>query len=230
MKNFIFFVTILLFLVAPVIAQENELGDPGITPDSPFYFLDRMFDGFQSAEAVANEKAAETLAMAREANAEALGKAVENYNKAMERRQAQSEDDEEVAEEIARQASMHLEVLARVRGEVPQEALFGIDTALETSARGRESSIDSLRELNPSRGEEVARETIQTIMQDAPEEALEGLNKTLSSIGSQDLNVVRERNQETDTEGEATENSSTQQETATAQTNQPIPVNQGSSY
>lgn len=218
MKNLIILTAVFLMLAVPVIAQENELGDPGITPDSPWYFLDRFGDAFQSAESLANEKAAESLAMAEQANSEALTKATQAYQKAMERRQEQAEGDEDVAEEVARQASKHLEVLATVREQVPSQALQGIDTALEVSAKGREESLNALRQQNSVRGEEVARETIEGIMENNSAEALEGLNTALQNIGSQDLNRVRE---ERNMRGGNTTSGSSPQQIQNSETEQP---------
>jgi len=43
----------MLMLSSVVLAADQNIGKPGITPDSPFYFLDKMFDVFQSRQSVA---------------------------------------------------------------------------------------------------------------------------------------------------------------------------------
>ncbi|MBA7493660.1 hypothetical protein ES702_04221 [subsurface metagenome] len=91
----IILLTALLFLIfsfgAEVLAQGVELSDPGLTPDSPFYFLDTlgekigMFFTFgaekkaEKAMQYAEEKLAEAMAMAEKNQTEALEKANKNY-------------------------------------------------------------------------------------------------------------------------------------------------------
>ncbi|MEX2008230.1 MAG: DUF5667 domain-containing protein [Candidatus Spechtbacterales bacterium] len=100
-----FFITILIpalaifALVGTVSAQEQEaqqLPNPGIAPDSPFYFLDIFFENIAlvltfDAEAkakrhlaVSNERLAEAQKMAEEEKDEALQNATERYTKALE--------------------------------------------------------------------------------------------------------------------------------------------------
>ncbi|MDI6903845.1 MAG: DUF5667 domain-containing protein [Methanocellales archaeon] len=74
-----------------VFAQEAELPNPGLTPDSPFYFLDTLgekivmfftFGAEKKAERafkIAEEKLAEVTAMAQKGKAEALEKASKKY-------------------------------------------------------------------------------------------------------------------------------------------------------
>jgi len=62
--NTITILAMVVLMALPVMAQP-ELPDPGITPDSSFYFLDILFDVFQSAEETADERAAEIVAMAK---------------------------------------------------------------------------------------------------------------------------------------------------------------------
>ncbi len=185
MKNIMILLAIFLLMVSPVVvAQENELGNPGITPDSAFYFLDRIFDGFQSAESRADEKAAEALAMARESKTEHAERALGLYEGALNRLNERAQNNEEIAERVAEKTTNHLVVLANVLEQVPDEAKPAIERALEASTRGRDESINALTELNPSRGEQVANQTLQRVMNETPEEAQEGLMKAFNSVGS----------------------------------------------
>lgn len=173
------FTAILLFAQAE--ADQKELPDPGITPDSPFYFADRMFDRFKSPEARADERAAEMVAMAQKGDEEGLEKAREGYKEAMEKRQKEAEKDEETAEEVARQSSKHLAVLARVRERVSEKTKAGVDRALAESAKERENAISTLKQKNPERAGAVARETLERVMEKAPEQALPGLRRALEA-------------------------------------------------
>ena len=79
------------FLGTITFAQETELPSPGLTPDSPFYFLDTlgekigMFFAFGAEKKAgkalkyAEEKLAEVKAMAKKNKAEALKKAKQRY-------------------------------------------------------------------------------------------------------------------------------------------------------
>jgi len=179
MKKLAYIVVMLIVMTVPVMAQELN---PGITPDSPFYFLDRMFDVFQTRESVANERAAEVLVMAQTGNAKGLAKATEGYARAMEKRQAQAQNNPQVAEDVARQASTHLIALAAVRSRVPAQAQASVDTALTRSAQGRENALGALERQNPERAALVAQETLQRVMQNTPEQAQEGLLRALTAM------------------------------------------------
>lgn len=179
-------IAMLISMAVPVIAQtEEDLGSPGITPDSPFYFLDRMFDGFQSAEARADEKASEVLSMAREGKLEHAQTALKHYESAMERRQSQSIRNENIAEEVAVQSTNHLIVLVNVLEIVPDQAKDAIRLAMEVSVKERDESLNTLKEHNSSRGERVARETLQRVMdEETSAESQEGLTRAFNSIDS----------------------------------------------
>lgn len=182
-KSITSILALVAFMAVSVSAQPAELPDPGITPDSPFYFMDRMFSVFKSGEALADERAAETVAMAQEGNERGLAKAQEGYAKAMEKRQRGAEKDENTAEEVARQASNHLAVLARVKEQVPEQAKAGIDRAIAESAKGRENALAALEKENPERAGSVAEATLQGLIADVPEEAAqEGLQRALESV------------------------------------------------
>ncbi|MFP4423970.1 MAG: DUF4382 domain-containing protein [Candidatus Woesearchaeota archaeon] len=174
----------MLVLMSFSVTAQPELTDPGITPDSPFYFMDRMFDGFQSAESLADERAAEMTSMAEENKEKAFEKAREGYDKAMEKREKEAEESEENAEKVARQASNHMAVLAKLREQVPEQARAGIDRAMNESAQGREKALESLKEKNPEKAESVAKATLEEVLANAPEAAKAGLKRALEAQGT----------------------------------------------
>ena len=161
---------------------EEELGSPGITPDSPMYFANRFLDVFKSNERVANERAAAVAFMADRGDEKALARALESYERALERRSGDSDRGEDDAESVAEQTSKHLEVLARVQERVPEYARGSVGNALERSAEGRERSIERLSEMNPERGQQVAERTMQRVMKNAPEEAQKGLQRAFENV------------------------------------------------
>ncbi len=195
---------VLVLMAVPVLAQP-ELPDPGITPDSPFYFMDRLFDVFQSAESRADERASEMVAMAQTANAKGLEKAKAGYEKAMGKRQQEAEEDENVAEEVARQSSNHLSVLARVREQVPEQAKAGIDRALNESAKGRENALAALERQNPNRAGAVAEATLQEVIANAPEAAQAGLQRAMEAVQRRGPSAEDEVDEEEDAEEQEAE-------------------------
>ena len=174
------FIVSLLILTPSVLAQP-ELPDPGITPDSPFYRIETFVDRFRSSEAVADKRAAEIRAMTEENNTEAMERAVEGYERAMERRERDGNRSEGAAEEVARQASNHMSVLAQVRERVPEEANEGLERAMNSSARGRGRAIEALNRTNHERARSVAQDTLEEVIANTPEEAQEGLQKALQA-------------------------------------------------
>jgi len=170
-----------LLMAVPVMAQE-ELPDPGITPDSPFYFVDQLFSVFKSPAALADERAAEAVAMAHKNHERGLAKALAGYEKALQKRQAQADRSAEDAEAVATQTSNHLIALARAREQVPAQAQAGLDRALDHSARGRENALASLEQHDPAKATAVAQETLQRVMARTPEAAQAGLTRALTAM------------------------------------------------
>ncbi|MFB6216541.1 MAG: DUF5667 domain-containing protein [Candidatus Aenigmatarchaeota archaeon] len=171
-----------LVLLSPLAMAQPQLPSPGITPDSPFYFLDKAFDAFQSSEAVANERVAEIKAMAERNKTQAMEKAVEGYQNALQRRIQQGNQSAAVAEEVARQTSNHLSILAQVRQRVPEQAKDAIGRAINNSARGRERAIKAINRTNPERARIVAQNTLQEVMSNTPEQAQAGLQRALKAV------------------------------------------------
>lgn len=96
--------------------------DPGITPDSPFYFLDEFLeivgDDPEKARQYQKEKLAELRAMAREKKAAAAQKALENaqeYGRFLEKEVAP-----EMAEEIAASAEAVEALLTEASADLPE--------------------------------------------------------------------------------------------------------------
>jgi hypothetical protein len=153
-------ITASFLLAGTACAQDEELPNPGITPDSPFYFFDKlgknvgMFFTFgpenkaRKALQYAEERLAEVRVMAAKNKPKELEEATGDYDEFMamvnERiREVESQDiSDNITERVARAISRHLSVLDDVRGKVPEKA----DEAV---ARVREESIN--RQLNTLR-------------------------------------------------------------------------------
>lgn len=144
-------------------AQETAEPDPGLTPDSSFYFLDTigekisLFFTFkvenkaEKALRFAEEKFAEAKKMAEENRVKALEKADEKYqhflslaNQRVREAKNKGKDVEELAIRITENALRHREVLTRVLENAPEEAKDEIENAIEMSQNGFESAIQSV--------------------------------------------------------------------------------------
>src|SRR3989338_9036684 len=175
-------IMVMMLFSALAIAETNELADPGMTPDSPFYFLDEVSDVFQAPEAVTDEKAAEVVAMAEKGDEKALAKAIEKYDKTLLKVKKNAYLDEEKTAKVSDQVAKHLAVLAKVLEQVPETAKPSIQKVMDKSAKGLSDSFKELKALNPEKGKKVAEETLNKVLADAPEAAKKGLQNALDNV------------------------------------------------
>jgi len=160
----------LFSLGAGVLAQETELPNPGLTPDSPFYFLETIAEGIgtfftfgdlKKAEryaALAAERLAEAKAVVEKGKPELAEKTLERYEMQLnnsrartEKAMAEGKDTEKVMEVLAKvgkATSMHLEVLAEVYEKVPEQAKPAIEEAMKASVKGHEKAVEVLKAQN----------------------------------------------------------------------------------
>ena len=165
---------ILVSLIGTVLAQETELPDPGLTPDSPFYFLERIseeigtfftFGDLKKAEryaALATERVAEARAVVEKGKPEAAEKALKRYRYQLEKALVQAEkakvkgkNIEKVTEIVAKATSKHLTVLERVLEKVPEQAKEAITKALENSKNGHITALKALAGENLAKAVEI---------------------------------------------------------------------------
>ncbi len=160
----------LLSLGTGVLAQETELPSPGLTPDSPFYFLEMIaeeigtfftFGDLKKAERhiiLAAERLAEAQAVVEKGKPELVEKTLERYRIQLqnsvaraEKAQTKGENTEKVMEVMTRvgqATSKHLEVLAEIYEKVPEEAKTAIENAMKVSVKGHEKAVEALKEQN----------------------------------------------------------------------------------
>ncbi len=184
-----------LLLGGTAYAQEEELPDPGITPDSPFYFFDTfgkklglMFTFGDEAKAqkaleYAEERLAEANAMALKNKLQKMEQAAAGYEGFMvmvqERLQAavQQNASANISERVALATQKHLAVLDRVRDrvrdQVPEEGGEALDRARERSLNGQQQALRALAEHQPERATEINLDSIQDRLQRALEKASE---------------------------------------------------------
>jgi len=161
-------ISVFLFsLGTGVLAQETELPGPGLTPDSPFYFLETIiekigtfftFGDLKKAErhaALAAERLAEARTVVEKGKPEFAEKILERYRMQLqnsiaraEKAQAKGKNTEKVMEVLARvgkATSVHLEVLAEVYEKVPEQAKTAIENAMKASVKGHEKAVEALK-------------------------------------------------------------------------------------
>jgi len=168
-------IVIPLLFSGTVYAQDEELQlpDPGITPDSPFYFLDTLgknislFFAFgpdakaKKALEYAEERLAEAQAMADKNKSKEVERAADGYKdfvdmaaeKVEEARQRGVSDN--LSEIVALATSKHLSVLDRVKDTVPEQAKQAIAKAKEASMNGMGNTLRVLAEEKPGRAAEI---------------------------------------------------------------------------
>lgn len=150
---------IALFLVFAVVgtasAQTTDLPAPGSVPGSPFYFLDRFFEGVGTFFTFGNSAKAERyLALAEERLAEARALAEQGNERAQDaiadfeeqvadaKERAEQAGDFDLEERVTDATTKHLSVLDEVLERVPEQAKASIAAAKERSMRGQ---IEALR-------------------------------------------------------------------------------------
>jgi len=180
-----------LLLGGTAYAQEEELPDPGITPDSPFYFFDTfgkklglMFTFGDEAKAqkaleYAEERLAEANAMALKNKLQEMSQAAGSYDEFMamvqEKLQAavQQNASANISEKVALATEKHLAVLDRVKDRVPEEAREALNQAWEKSLNGQQNALRALASHRVERAAEINMENIQNRLQRALEKASE---------------------------------------------------------
>ncbi len=169
MKIISFLITLLFLfsLGTGVLAQGTELPNPGLTPDSPFYFLETIaedivtfftFGDLKKAEryaALAAERLAEAQAVVNKGKPEFTEKTLTRYENQLnnsiaraEKAMAKGKNTEKIMEVLAKvgkATSVHLEVLAEVYEKVPEEAKSAIENAMKASVKGHEKAVEALK-------------------------------------------------------------------------------------
>jgi len=143
---------------------DTDLPPAGLTPDSPFYFLDRFFEGIgtlftfaNSARArrylaLAEERLAEVKVLA-EANSENTETAVALYEEQLDQANTNADESEEedAAEKVAEATGKHTLVLDRILEKVPEKAKLAIKRAKDKSIKGQLQALRRLTRQNPGK-------------------------------------------------------------------------------
>ncbi len=147
--------------VAMAATSSDSLPNPGLTPDSPFYFLEEWMDSIsmffsfskdakaQKALSIANEKLAEAKAMAEKGNQKAASVAEKDYEKYMDEAtqdatEAKAEGKAKALEQIQDATARHEATMQEVLNQVPEQAKDSIQHAIDESAKGHENATDAI--------------------------------------------------------------------------------------
>jgi len=211
MKTIFLLITLsfLLFPGAGVLAQGTGLLGPGMTPDSPFYFLETIvekigtfftFGDLKKAERysiLAEERLAEANVMAERGKSELAERTLaiyriqlENSITLAERAQTKGENIKEAMVRVGQATSIHLEVLTKLYEKVPEQTKPAIENAMEVSLKGHEKAVEVLREQDTlgdipeevSLSEEIPQEVRERIEQKLQiEKAFENIDLSKSA-------------------------------------------------
>jgi len=196
MRKVFLLIVALLFsgiLVGTALAQEAELPVPGLTPDSPFYFLEIISEGIgdfftfgdlKKAERyakLATERVAEAQAVVEKGKPEAAEKALKRYEDQLTRSLVRAEKArakgikiEEITDKVAEATGKHLLVLEEVLEKVPERAKGAITKAKEVSIAGQMTALMYLARENPERATEINLKAAEARLNRAKAKAEEG--------------------------------------------------------
>lgn len=182
------------------VAQETELldsgitlSDPGMTPDSPFYFFERIaeeigtfftFGDLNKANRYADlvsERIAEAKAMADKEKSEAVQNALDRYEKQLnqfsslvEKAKKSGEKIEKVTEKLAEATTKHLSAFDEMLEKVPEEGKAGILKAKQISIEGYKDALKSLSEENIEKAAKIDLKTAEDRLNQAKVKLEEG--------------------------------------------------------
>jgi hypothetical protein len=170
---FCLIITLAIFSVTVANAQEPELPDPGITPDSWIYGFKRAFETitlfFTFDEVAKVEKRlqyaelrlSEAKTMAEKGKLEYIDNLLEDYGKELKEVNKiaslakDASTKEKLSELVAKATSHHLEILDKVQEIVPEQAKDKISAAKERSIKGNQEALRVLATENPEKAAEL---------------------------------------------------------------------------
>ena len=191
-KIFVSILAIFLFAGA-VQAQDTELPDPGMLPNSPFYFLKTwtenvgtFFTFNEEAKAermlhLSERRLAEAKALSEQGETElaekTIGRYEEQLNSALEKARSARGEGKEMEDlfiRVSEATYKHQDVLMDVYDKVPEQAKENIQRAMDESMRGHEEALES-------------------IPFERQEEVMERVQEKMKNIEMPDINEIKEK-------------------------------------
>lgn len=199
LKNILISVLVVLFSANLALATETiDLPKAGLTPESPFYFLDTWgeqlnlvftFKVEKKAEKMqkfAEEKLSEAKVMVEAKKTEKLEKSLQKYQDYLEKAvdkaneaKEQGKDVDEVLANVAEATQKHLIVLAGVYEKVPEQAKDAIANAMEKSSQGQENALRAISGEKKKEAEEKVEKIKTSNQEEIPIGLPAGLKKAL---------------------------------------------------
>lgn len=169
MRKILYIFALISFLTfgLAVLAQDSDLPDPGLTPDSPFYFLKTWKETIQTfftfgAENKAKQflhlaevRLAEYQKMIEKGKTEIAQRTLDKYEKQLNHALEKAEGKEKLKEKISEKILKHQGVLEDVLEKVPEEAKEGLERAIENSQKALEKTIKAASEKEKEELEET---------------------------------------------------------------------------
>ncbi|MBU2577520.1 hypothetical protein KKA69_01675, partial [Patescibacteria group bacterium] len=182
-----------LLLGTGVFAQGAGFPSPGLTPDSPFYFLERIAEGISTfftfgdlkkAEryaALASERVAEAEAVVEKGKPEFAEKTLERYERQLnqsiaraERAQAKGQSVKNVMEIVAEGTGKHLTIIESILEKVSEKAKTAAIKAKEASMTGQKNALKALAKEDPEKATEINLKAAEARLNRAKAKAEEG--------------------------------------------------------
>jgi len=171
-------------------AQQTELPNPGLTPDSPFYLLEEIaeeigtfftFGDIKKAEryaTLATERIAELKAMVEKGKSEAAEKALVRYQKQLEsslsrikKAEEKGKDVSKVNEIVSEATGQHFIVLDQLLEICPEKARQAIVKAKEVSMNGQRTALKALAKQDPEKAIKINLKMVENRLEKAKEKA-----------------------------------------------------------
>lgn len=195
----------LLALMPGVGAQETDgdtqLPDPGITPDSWMYGVKKAFENVDMALTFGEEgkakkhlqyaelRLSEAKAMAEKGRTEYVNDLGQEYQNQLENanRLALSNNNTKgnLTEMVANATAKHIQVLERVRQQVPEQAKDSIDAAKEKSMKGNQGALKALSRENPQKAAKIAMEVAKGRVDTARQAANNGQTEEVTKAAKE---------------------------------------------
>lgn len=191
-QKIIFTLALAFSLTGNAGAQEAvNLPKPGITPDSPFYFIDKVGDDISiffsfSDEAkikkqleISQERLAEAQQMQVEGNVNAVAEAVGEYNKNVKEAALNVAEAAKTGENFSEALNNLLTttnsvsqiVLSKVYLQVPEQAKSAIQSAMRAAEGDMNGAIKAAQENQIKRSQNIMNENLNKAKENAPEAA-----------------------------------------------------------
>jgi len=188
-----------LVLTPGVLAQNTDLPSPGLTPDSPLYFLDTWGENIGLALtrgpeakvrkqiAISQEKLAEAEQMGKEGKAKAAEIAADRYGEMVNAAAAgvafaaQSEEGfaGALGELLVTTISISQNVLAGIYEKVPEQAKAAIQRAMQVSIQGMERAMEAVSNTKREQVQEQVEQNLQKARESAPAEVQQYIPATI---------------------------------------------------